>query len=258
MDALTEGVKPSSRRLPRVDVRGPGAEEAMTVEIEGERLTIGRLAGINDVVLQPDPQQLVSRTHCLIERDGGRWYVVDNASANGTLIRRGGSLERVRGRAALHDGDTVCALGLFSEAGEPAYFELVFTDPEKTRNVFPEEKLFFPEEVHEDRLVYDFAQARLFLVQGSARRALSLRPQAHKLVRYMVGRNMANGGVAVLCSRQELMDAVWGDDPLHLPEELARLFWELRKQFEPYTKEPLVDNERGLGYRLRGCAERAA
>ena len=49
------------------------------------------------------------------------------------------------------------------------------------------------------------------------------------------------------------MDAVWGDEPMHSREELAKIVWELRKELEPYEAGHLIENERGLGYRLRTC-----
>jgi DNA-binding response OmpR family regulator len=35
--------------------------------------------------------------------------------------------------------------------------------------------------------------------------------------------------------------------------ELAKIVWELRKKLEPYDAQDLIENERGLGYRLRTC-----
>jgi DNA-binding response OmpR family regulator len=52
------------------------------------------------------------------------------------------------------------------------------------------------------------------------------------------------------------MRAVWADEPMHTREELAKLVWELRKKLEPFGAEHLIENERGLGYRLRTCPKR--
>ena len=68
----------------------------------------------------------------------------------------------------------------------------------------------------------------------------------------MVERNAAAGGVPVLCTHDELMGAVWADEPMHTREELAKLVWELRKKLEPFDAGRLIENERGLGYRLHG------
>lgn len=101
-------------------------------------------------------------------------------------------------------------------------------------------------------LSYDVDQARLVLVQDGQRHEISIRAQAHRLVRYMVERNEASGGPA-LCTHEELMRAVWADEPMHSREELAKLVWEIRKKLEPFGAAQLVENERRRGYRLRTC-----
>src|SRR5207245_1305712 len=78
-------------------------------------------------------------------------------------------------------------------------------------------------------LSYDVDQARLVLLQDGERHEISIRAQGHRLVRYMAERNEAGGGPA-LCTHEELMQAVWADEPMHSREELAKLFWELRKK----------------------------
>ncbi len=102
-------------------------------------------------------------------------------------------------------------------------------------------------------LSYDVDQARLVLVQNGERHEISIRAQAHRLVRYMVERNQASGGAA-LCTHDELMQAVWADEPMHTREELAKLVWEIRKKLEPFGAAELIENERRRGYRLQTCA----
>jgi DNA-binding winged helix-turn-helix (wHTH) protein len=101
-------------------------------------------------------------------------------------------------------------------------------------------------------LSYDIDQARLVLVRNGERHEISIRAQAHRLVRYMVERNEASGG-PVLCTHEELMQAVWADEPMHSREELAKLVWEVRKKLEPFGAAPLIENERRRGYRLQTC-----
>jgi hypothetical protein len=216
-------------------VRRPDGTELTSVELPDDRLTIGRLPDANDVALEPDPQQLVTRSHHL------------------TLERHGGELTRVDGRAMLQDGDTVCVLGSVSEDGDRKFFELDFNatlDSQATR-VAP-----FTQPSSEACLSYDSNQARLLLVAGAERHEIPIRAQAHRLVRYMVERNEAAGGEPALCTHDELMYAVWADEPMHSREELAKLMWELRKKLEPFRAEHLIENERRLGYRLRTCRER--
>ena len=105
-------------------------------------------------------------------------------------------------------------------------------------------------------LRYDESGQRVALVRGGERHELQLRAQAHRLVRHMAKRNADAGGSHVLCTHDELMHAVWDDEPLHSREELAKLVWELRKKLEPFDAEHLIENERRLGYRLRTCRER--
>jgi DNA-binding winged helix-turn-helix (wHTH) protein len=115
----------------------------------------------------------------------------------------------------------------------------------------------FPSPTGSPCLSYDLDQARLVLVQNGDRHEIPIRAQAHRLVRYMVKRNAASGS-PVLCTHEELMHAVWDDEPMHTREELAKLFWEVRKQLEPFGAAELIENERRRGYRLRTCAAAAA
>jgi DNA-binding winged helix-turn-helix (wHTH) protein len=103
-------------------------------------------------------------------------------------------------------------------------------------------------------LNYDLEQARLEVVEGQDRHEVPIRAQAHRLVRYMVERNAAGGGSPVLCTHEELMHAVWADEPMHTREELAKLVWEIRKKLEPLGAAQLIENVRGLGYRLHTCS----
>jgi DNA-binding winged helix-turn-helix (wHTH) protein len=102
-------------------------------------------------------------------------------------------------------------------------------------------------------LVYDTAEARLLLVLNGEPRDISIRAQAHRLVRHMAERNAAAKGAAVLCTHDELMGAVWGAEPMHSRMELAKLVWEVRKKLEPFGAEHLLENERRAGYRLHTC-----
>jgi DNA-binding response OmpR family regulator len=239
-----------SRSQGELVISAPGGR-AGSFPLDGARISVGRLAGANDVVLQPDPEQLVTRiAHCTLVREGGTWFLVDGGSLNGTFLRRGGVLQRVSERIALRPGDVVCILASIEESGERRYFELGFrpggVDSQATRAVAHEQ---------DDCLSYDADEARLVLVRGGGRHELQIRAQAHRLLRYMVERNAAAGGAPALCTHDELMHAVWADEPMHTREELAKLVWELRKKLEPFGAEHLIENERRLGYRLRTCRE---
>jgi DNA-binding response OmpR family regulator len=236
-----------------IAVSGPDGAPLATIQPASMRVTVGRLHDANDIVLEPDPELLVSRVaHCALEADGARWFVVDGGSVNGTFLRRTGALRQVAGRTQLREGDVVCILGS-TQDGEHRYFELAVgaldEDSQATRAAGTR-----PEPTEETCLEYDAAQARLTLVQHDERVEISIRAQAHRLLGYMDSRNRASGSAAALCTHDELMEAIWAGEPLHNRMELAKIVWELRKKLEPYGAEHLIENERGLGYRLRTCA----
>jgi hypothetical protein len=233
-------------------VSGPDGTELTRVALSGNRVTVGRLAELNDIALQPDPGLLVTRAnHAAFERAGTRWLVVDGGSVNGTFLRRGGDFERVTDRTLLQDGDLVCILGAVSDTGDRRFFELAFhavRDSQATRAV--------PVLAGGECLSYETHEARLVLVRGTERHEIPIRAQAHRLVRHMVERNAASGGAPALCTHDELMRAVWADEPMHTRVELAKLVWELRKKLAPFGAEHLIENERRLGYRMRTCTDR--
>jgi DNA-binding winged helix-turn-helix (wHTH) protein len=105
---------------------------------------------------------------------------------------------------------------------------------------------------------YDVHGGRLIVVTSAGRHEIHVRPQVHRLVRFMVERNAASAGAPALCSNDELMNAVWGDEPMHTHAELARLVWELRRALEPLGATDVVVNERRRGYRLVTCAAAAS
>src|SRR3954471_8200080 len=94
-----------------VVVSDPAGADRATVELSGERVTVGRLPEVNDISLEPDPEHLVTRAeHCAFERTGDAWTIVDGGGVNGTFVRRGGELKRITGRMPLRSGDVVCIL----------------------------------------------------------------------------------------------------------------------------------------------------
>jgi hypothetical protein len=230
--------------LPVLEVQSPEGE-TFVVKLEKDRITIGRFRAFNDVGLEPDPQQLVTRkAHCAIEYEANAWCVVDNGSVNRTFIKRGSNVEIVNGRAVVTNGDVISILGRFTEDGEALYWDLTFRDPMKTQP--------FDGTIHEICLAYDWIQAKLFRFEGPHRYEISnMRPQEHKLIRYMDQRNRTNGDVPVMCTYEELFTAVWGDEPDHTEAEVNHLVYELRQKIEVDLKEPcFLQSVRGLGYRL--------
>ncbi|MGB3717462.1 MAG: winged helix-turn-helix domain-containing protein [Candidatus Promineifilaceae bacterium] len=232
-------------QMPRLDVQGPEGQH-FKLEANTDRVTIGRFGEHNDIGLEPDPQQLVSRMrHCTVEREAGVWWVIDNGSVNKTFLCRDETVQVVDGKAILSDGDSIRILGRLTEEGEPYYWQITFHDPLRTQ----------PAEIISDLafLHYEWIQAKLYRFDGRARQEIvGLRPQEHKLIRFMDQRNRANDYVPVMCTYVELIEAVWGDDAYgHTESDINRLVWELRQKIEIDQKEPqFLQVVRGLGYRL--------
>ncbi len=82
--------------------RSPSDRQRESRTLDRGKLSIGR-GPANDWVLQ-DPEQHLSKTHCIVSFEGGR-YVVTDVSSNGIYMN--GSPQRVPrdGKAALVDGD---------------------------------------------------------------------------------------------------------------------------------------------------------
>ncbi len=241
--ALVGADNEDERAAPEITVRAPDGSRYATQQLSAPRLTVGRLPELNDLALEPDGDQLVTRKeHLAFEKRGTAWVVIDPGSVNGTYLRRGGNLTRVTGSAELRDGDVVCLLGEVTNPAAPKYWEIEFGDGGRTRPVaLPDPST---------HLSYDASTARLVLVKAGETHEIAIRRQTHNLVRFMAAKNAAAGS-HVLCSHEELMAAVWGDEPLHSREELTRLFWELRNRLQPFEADHLVESVRGLGYRLR-------
>jgi FHA domain len=240
-----------ARSSAEVVVTGPDGAAVAAVALSGRRVTVGRLPEVNDIALEPDRELLVTRAaHCTFEREGQSWLIVDGGGVNGTFVRRDRELLQVRDRMPLRSGDVVCVLASVSPTGAQRFFELAFheaRDSQATRAV--------PLAAPGACLSYEVDEARLLLVRGAERHEVQLRPQGHRLVRHMAARN-AEAGSAALCTHDELMQAVWGEEPMHTREELAKLFWELRRRLEPLGAADLIESERGRGYRLRTCPGR--
>ncbi len=239
-----------------IEIRGPDGQETAVTMLGSDRVTIGRSVPDNcpDVPLAPDPQQLVSRLHCLLEREGGAWWISDNATPNGTFLRHGDDEpEKISSRRRLQDGDVVCILGDLRPGG-PYYWELVFNDPFATRRAEPRPTR--PPVCIE----YDHVQAKLFRRQGGRRdEIVALAANPHQLVRYMVRRSEESGAPAA-CTHDELIRAVWGDpttwrhERSYTKENLRDLVSDLRQRLEPDPSHPRVlEAVPGYGYRLVTC-----
>ena len=70
-------------------------------------------------------------------------------------------------------------------------------------------------------------------MRGDEKHEIEIRAQAHLLVRYMVERNAAIGGSPALCTHDELMEAVWADEPMHTRVELDQARVGLERSWSP-------------------------
>jgi DNA-binding response OmpR family regulator len=156
-------------------------------------------------------------------------------------------MEVVQGRIPLHHGEIVCILGLLLDNGSQQYWELRFYDPAITKPA----PLDSP--TNTGYLEYNWPQARLYRIEHGHRQEIGpLRPQEHKLIRYMAQRNRANDGEPVLCTFEELINAIWDGDNVAPDADLAHLIWQLRKKIErDYRKPQFLETAKGLGYRIR-------
>ena len=228
--------------LPKLTIRAPDGSET-TIQLRKERVTIGRQREINDIVLD-DPCRIVSgHWHCIVEAAGTAWRVVDNESTNGTYLRRDGEPDPVRGSRRLLNGDVICLLASRPELGEQAYWELTFLNPTTVPVASAGSS---------PRLEYDWAAHRLFRVtDGGTQEIVGMRPQVHKLLRCMLARNRDNHDAPVLCSPDDLIDAVWDGAVNHSREELNRLVMELRRSIEIDPKNArFLQRLNGIGIRL--------
>jgi hypothetical protein len=218
-----------------------------THELVDVDVVIGRRSPtfVPDVVLEPDPDRWVGRSHCRLVRDEGRWWVLDNGSVNGTLLRRAGHTSRLESRSALQHGDTLLILGGADDDGTSRFWELVLLDPHETQSA-PDRAT--PATV---ALRYDWLAARAHRREGAVEHPLDgLRPQGHRLVRHMAERGRDHGTVA--CSHDELIAAVWGGAAGgYTRSDLAGLVRDVRRAIEADPSHPqLLQTVTGFGYRL--------
>ncbi len=212
--------------------------------IKKDKTIIGRLTDLNDISLSPDPQKLVTRyMHCSIEiRDWTSW-LVDNASKNGTFVKRKNVMQKVKGEIKLQDNDIIMILNRIGANETTKYWELLYKDPLATKSI----------ENYKSNLVYDWIQAKLFIINGEKRKEVSsLTPLEHKLLRYMDERNKNNDNTAVMCTYEELSSAIWEKfGETRSKNDVNHLIAALRKKIETDIQNPkFLQNIRGMGYRL--------
>lgn len=236
----------SSSPQPALTVVSPSGEDRGTVPLATASLRVGREAD-NDVVLGPDPVQVISREHCIIESVGRRWWVRDLDSRNHTYLERGGDRAQVD-RAELLHGDAVCiqADGGAEQArgGDVRYWRLAFTDPGETQLAAPATWLQY------------FVASETVWVLGGARlpQRVDAPPKARRMLLYLLARyrQLDEPRDGVIASHTELKEVLWPEDsdPQRRPDSaVANVAWELRPALCD-DDQRLLRTETGAGYRL--------
>jgi len=217
--------------------------DQINFNITNERLLIGRLPDFNDIALHPDTQNLVTRhMHCFIEIRNSTGWLIDNASKNGTFLKRNSLLQKISGEIKLQDNDCIMILGEINENEDPKYWQLTYIDPLATKDIVNEQTT----------IVYDWIQAKVIVTRDGKQEVInSLTPLEHKLLRYMDQKNKQNNNVPVMCTYDELISAIWDDVYSHTTNDVNHIIAALRKKIEKDYKNPeIIVNIRGIGYRF--------
>lgn len=229
-----------------LEIHSPDGNISKT-QIESEHLTIGR-SDENNLVL-PDPENNISRHHCALQYQDDHWWVLDKRpSANGTFLQRYQNPRvqsdvRPFGKLRLEDKDKILIPAKLLEAETPIYWTLVFqeTDPGKTNKIC----YFQPPE-----LQYNSSQRKLWRLLGGTSEEIKLRPQALRLVHYMATKENTVNNLPVICSSDELLEQIFGDEN-RTNNDLTRLVWEVRSKIELDSGEPEFLITEGRGYSLK-------
>lgn len=214
----------------------------LTVHLDAKPLRIGRERD-NDIVLEPDPDQLVSREHCVIERVGQRWCVRDLDSRNHVYIERAGQRARVDHAELLH-GDAVCVKADAEAAGATRHWRLVFSDPGQTRFAVAATWLqYYPE------------SGTVWVLGGlQLPRPVDAPPKARRMLLFMLGRyrELEEPSDGVVASLAELKAVLWPEDAdpqTRSDSAVANVAWELRPALGD-EDQLLLQTVRDEGYRL--------
>jgi len=226
---------------PVLTVLSPDGEDRGIVRLVASPIQVGRAAD-NDVVLIPDPLQMVSREHCVIEPMGRHWWVRDLGSRNHTYIERVGVRAQVDHEELLH-GDAVC-LRADRDADadddeEPRIWRLAFSDLGETQRA------------SRSRWLQYFPASGLVWLLGSAQlpQVFDGPPTARRMLLHLLARHRELGEPrdGVLATHAELKRALWpgDDDPQSRRDStVANVAWELRKA---------LDDPDGLLLQTVGC-----
>lgn len=195
----------------------PGQEDIVQpakIYLMNDVCTIGRSPQCDIVV----DSKIVSRLHARVERNGPRYLLYDNHSANGTFVNG----RRIREPYALQDEDQI---GLSKPA--PLLF---FADADPTDFI-------------SGQLRYDERSMTFFL----NKKLLELTPAQFRLLNHLYQH------AGDVCTRESCAEALWGRDydPGMDAEALDRAISKLRHKLHEIRPEAdMLKTVRGLGYVL--------
>lgn len=253
MRLLDYELSPMPSKYPLLKVKKPNNREYI---IKTENLgidlsqnvciTIGREES-NHIVLN-DPQKNISRQHCSIYSQQGRWWIVDRGSSNGTFLRRNNGQSEIDIRneelVPLKNEDEILILGELDVVQKPIFWRLQFIDSEETNHVIQ----FQVNSI----LEYSLSQQKLFRIRGSDRTEIVLQDKELTLIDYMSRKNYRNQNRPLVCQYEELIQAVWGEDAFGVDKlDIHHLVWRIRHKIESDSGESqFLKTVRGRGYRL--------
>ncbi len=221
------------------------------IPLTENRISIGREGHECDIGLGPDPSSFVSRAHCYLERRHSGWWLTENGKNATLLCRNKEEKEAIHGQILLSDGSTFGMLGLVDEDGTRRYWSLTLHDPGQTKtDPAPLPALPF--------LRYERNRGTLWRVQGKHAQEIRLTALQLKLIDYMIERNRHAYNAPVLCTSEELLEAIYSEPFPSFREDLNRrkdrlrhLVEDLHRRLEINSKEPkfLVCHQR-QGYIL--------
>lgn len=241
-----------NQKHPLLDVKKPNGDK-YTISFEkfitlnkSTCIDIGR-QDTNHIIL-PDPQKKISRHHCSIQNQKGRWWIIDKGSSNGTFISRKTSQSEIDVRSEdmipLKNGDDILILGEMTSSEQPIFWRLKFIDPGETNQVKSFQNVI--------GLEYSISQEKLFRNTSRSREEIYLRDQELTMVEYMSRKNLENQNKSVICGYEEIIKAVWTEDDFGVDKkDVNHLVWRIRDKIEYDSGESqFLKTVRGKGYRL--------
>lgn len=223
-------------------------QELLQQKQDKKKISIGRISN-NDIVL-PDPQKNISKKHCFLKFYDYDWRIVDKRSTNGTFVLRQDQKPidvRLEPdcQLSLINGDTILIPYKF-EQDKLYYWKFMFYDPEVT-NVEDNFNCFQPTA----KLGYSLSQEKLFNLTPNSKEEIKLSPKQRKFIHYMVFQNQENNNQPIVCSYEELIEAIWSDTFNHSKNDVTLLAWHIRQKIEADSGEPqFLHTVSGRGFLL--------